>query len=148
MDGVNGHLIRVGGSTDDDFKPDDVERALHNDEILWLDLHDSSEESLALLRDVFHIHPVAVEERAVCGETTVVDGPRPAIALESRMQARHPLVPAEAEVAAIPSANAQMLASRIERDDSLPPITVAKEDEWHTFSLGLQPPRLRGSRLR
>jgi hypothetical protein len=56
------------------------------------------------------------------------------------MQARHSLVPAEAEVAAIPPANAQMLASRIERDDALPPLAVAKEYEWHALSLGLQPP--------
>ena len=53
MEGVNGHLIRIDGTSDDDFKPDDVQRALHNDEILWLDLHDSSEETLTLLRDVF-----------------------------------------------------------------------------------------------
>jgi magnesium transporter len=68
MDGVNGHLIRIDGTADEDFKPDDVERALHNDEILWLDLHDSSEESLALLRDVFSIHPLAVEDALEFGQ--------------------------------------------------------------------------------
>ncbi len=73
MDGVNGHLIRVDGSADDDFKPDDVERALHDDEILWLDLHDSSEESLALLRDVFRIHPLAVEDALEFGQRPKIE---------------------------------------------------------------------------
>jgi magnesium transporter len=68
MDRVNGHLIRIDGTADEDFKPDDVERALHNDEILWLDLHDSSDESLALLRDVFSIHPLAVEDALEFGQ--------------------------------------------------------------------------------
>ena len=70
---MNGHLIRIDGTTDDDFKPDDVERALHNDEILWLDLHDSSDESLALLRDVFSIHPVAVEDALEFGQRPKIE---------------------------------------------------------------------------
>jgi magnesium transporter len=70
---VNGHLIRIDGTTDDDFKPDDVERALHNDEILWLDLHDSSDESLALLRDVFDIHPLAVEDAMEFGQRPKIE---------------------------------------------------------------------------
>ena len=73
MDGVNGHLIRIDGRTVDDFKPDDVERALHDDEILWLDLHDSSEESLALLRDVFSIHPLAVEDALEFGQRPKIE---------------------------------------------------------------------------
>jgi magnesium transporter len=73
MEGVNGHLIRVDGSTDDDPKPDDVERALHNDEILWLDLHDSSQESLDLLRDVFSIHPLAVEDALEFGQRPKIE---------------------------------------------------------------------------
>jgi magnesium transporter len=73
MDGVNGHLIRIDGTTVDDFKPDDAEQALHNDEILWLDLHDSSEESLALLRDVFDIHPVAVEDALEFGQRPKIE---------------------------------------------------------------------------
>ena len=73
MDCVNGHLIRIDGTTDDDFKRDDVEQALHNDEILWLDLHDSSDESLALLRDVFNIHPVAVEDALEFGQRPKIE---------------------------------------------------------------------------
>ena len=73
MDCVNGHLIRTDGSSDDDFKPDDVEQALHNDEILWLDLHDSSEETLTLLRDVFEIHPLAIEDAAEFGQRPKIE---------------------------------------------------------------------------
>jgi magnesium transporter len=73
MDCVNGHLIRIDGTTVDDVKPDDAEQALHNDEILWLDLHDSSDESLALLRDVFNIHPLAVEDAAEFGQRPKIE---------------------------------------------------------------------------
>ena len=73
MDCVNGHLIRIDGSSDDDFKPDDVEQALHNDEILWLDLDDSSEETLTLLRDVFEIHPLAIEDAAEFGQRPKIE---------------------------------------------------------------------------
>lgn len=70
---MNGHLVRLDGTTDDDFKPDDVEQALHAGEILWLDLHDSSEESLNLLRDVFDIHPVAVEDALEFGQRPKIE---------------------------------------------------------------------------
>ena len=73
MNGVNGHLIRIDGTTVEEFKPDEVEQALHNDEILWLDLHDSSDETLALLREVFAIHPVAVEDAAEFGQRPKIE---------------------------------------------------------------------------
>jgi magnesium transporter len=73
MDCVNGHLIRIDGTTVDEFKPDEVEQALHNDEILWMDLRDSSDETLALLRDVFDIHPVAVEDAAEFGQRPKIE---------------------------------------------------------------------------
>jgi magnesium transporter len=70
---VNGHLIRIDGTSSGDFKPADVEEALHNGEILWLDLHDSSEETLALLRDVFEIHPLAIEDAAEFGQRPKIE---------------------------------------------------------------------------
>ena len=70
---MNGHLIRIDGTTVEEFKPDEVEQALHNDEILWLDLHDSSDDTLALLRDVFAIHPVAVEDAAEFGQRPKIE---------------------------------------------------------------------------
>ena len=39
-----------------------IERALKDDSLLWLDLADTSPETIALLRDVFKIHPLAVED--------------------------------------------------------------------------------------
>ncbi len=51
-----------------DLKPAGVQEALHAGKLLWVDLHDSSEESLALLRDVFSIHPLAVEDAAEFGQ--------------------------------------------------------------------------------
>ena len=73
MDGVNGHLIRVDGTTDDGFRPDDVKEALHSGDILWLDLHDSGEETITLLREVFAIHPVALEDAAEFGQRPKIE---------------------------------------------------------------------------
>ena len=73
MVSVRGHLIRIDGTADDDFKPADVEQALHDDDILWLDLRDSSEETLALLRDVFKIHPLAIEDAAEFGQRPKIE---------------------------------------------------------------------------
>jgi hypothetical protein len=43
------------GSEVQDIKPAGVEEALHAGQLLWADLHDSSADSLALLKDVFDI---------------------------------------------------------------------------------------------
>ncbi len=94
MDGVNGHLIRVDGTTVEEFKPDEVEQALHNDEILWLDLHDSSDETLALLREVFAIHPVAVEDAAEFGQRPKIEEYENFVSLVffGANQVSHPLI--------------------------------------------------------
>jgi len=39
-----------------------IERALKEDTLLWLDMADTSPDTLALLRDVFNIHPLAIED--------------------------------------------------------------------------------------
>ena len=52
---VNGHLMLTDGSEVQDIKPAGVEEALHAGQLLWADLHDSSADSLALLKDVFDI---------------------------------------------------------------------------------------------
>ena len=94
MDGVNGHLIRIDGTTVEEFKPDEVEQALHNDEILWLDLHDSSDETLALLREVFAIHPVAVEDAAEFGQRPKIEEYENFVSLVffGANQVSHPLI--------------------------------------------------------
>ena len=39
-----------------------IERALTQDTLLWLDLPDTSPDTLALLSEAFKIHPLAVED--------------------------------------------------------------------------------------
>jgi magnesium transporter len=39
-----------------------IERALKSDELLWLDLEDTGAETISLLREVFNIHPLAIED--------------------------------------------------------------------------------------
>ena len=91
---MNGHLIRIDGTTVEEFKPDEVEQALHNDEILWLDLHDSSDETLTLLREVFAIHPVAVEDAAEFGQRPKIEEYENFVSLVffGANQVSHPLI--------------------------------------------------------
>jgi magnesium transporter len=58
---VHGHLILTNCLTDEVTRPA-IERALKADELLWLDLEEVGEEELSLLREVFKIHPLAVED--------------------------------------------------------------------------------------
>ena len=46
----------------DEVTRENIELALKEDRLLWLDLDDTSDEVLDLLRDVFKIHPLAVED--------------------------------------------------------------------------------------
>lgn len=39
-----------------------IERALNEDTLLWLDLADTGPDTIALLREVFNIHPLAIED--------------------------------------------------------------------------------------
>jgi magnesium transporter len=58
---VPGHLLLKNCVEDQPTRPA-VERALKDDSLLWLDLADTSPNTLDLLRDVFHIHPLAIED--------------------------------------------------------------------------------------
>jgi magnesium transporter len=58
---VPGHLLLKNCVEDEPTRPA-IERALKDDSLLWLDLADTSADTLALLRDVFNIHPLAVED--------------------------------------------------------------------------------------
>jgi len=58
---VQGHLILTNCLTDEVTRPA-IERALKEDELLWLDLQDTGPDTIALLREVFKIHPLAVED--------------------------------------------------------------------------------------
>ncbi len=58
---VDGKLILLDGSS----TPADaasVQAAMNNGSLLWLDLHQAGEDGIALLRDVFHLHPLALDD--------------------------------------------------------------------------------------
>jgi magnesium transporter len=58
---VRGHLLLTNCLTDEVTR-EAIEVALKEDKLLWLDLQDTDEETLSLLRDVFKLHPLAVED--------------------------------------------------------------------------------------
>jgi magnesium transporter len=58
---VQGHLLLTNCLTDEVTR-ENIELALKENRLLWLDLDDTSDEVLALLREVFKIHPLAVED--------------------------------------------------------------------------------------
>jgi magnesium transporter len=69
---VDGYLVGLDG-TSVPVERDSVQAALHDGKLLWVDLHDTSDDSLALLRDVFGIHPVAIEDVAEFGQRPKVE---------------------------------------------------------------------------
>jgi magnesium transporter len=58
---VQGHLVLTNCLTDEVTRPA-IERALKEDDLLWLDLEDTGPETIALLREVFKLHPLAIED--------------------------------------------------------------------------------------
>jgi magnesium transporter len=58
---VQGHLILSNCLTDEVTRPN-VERALNEGDLLWLDLADTGPDTIAVLREVFKIHPLAIED--------------------------------------------------------------------------------------
>jgi magnesium transporter len=58
---VQGHLLLTNCLTDQVTRPN-IERALKEDDLLWLDLEDTGPDTIALLREVFKLHPLAIED--------------------------------------------------------------------------------------
>jgi len=58
---VPGHLLLKNCVEDQPTRPA-IERALKDDSLLWLDFADTGPETITLLREVFKIHPLAVED--------------------------------------------------------------------------------------
>jgi magnesium transporter len=58
---VRGHLLLTNCLEDELTRPS-IEMALNEGKLLWLDLQGTDDEVLALLREVFKIHPLAVED--------------------------------------------------------------------------------------
>jgi magnesium transporter len=58
---VRGHLLLTNCIQDEVTRPN-IELALKEDKLLWLDLQDTDDETLTLLREVFKLHPLAIED--------------------------------------------------------------------------------------
>jgi len=58
---VRGHLLLTNCLEDELTRPN-IELALKEDRLLWLDLQGTDDEVLTLLREAFKIHPLAVED--------------------------------------------------------------------------------------
>ena len=58
---MRGHLLLTNCIQDEVTRPN-IELALKEDKLLWLDLQDTDDETLALLREVFKLHPLAIED--------------------------------------------------------------------------------------
>jgi magnesium transporter len=58
---VPGHLLLKNCVEDKPTRPA-IERAMKDDSLLWLDFADTSPETITVLREVFKIHPLAVED--------------------------------------------------------------------------------------
>jgi magnesium transporter len=58
---VQGHLL-LTNCLEDEVTRQSIELALKDGKLLWLDLADTGPDTIALLRDVFKIHPLAVED--------------------------------------------------------------------------------------
>ncbi len=58
---MQGHLLLTNCIEDEVTRPA-IELALKDDKLLWLDLADTGPDTIALLREVFKIHPLAIED--------------------------------------------------------------------------------------
>ncbi len=58
---MQGHLLLTNCIEDEVTRPA-IEQALKQDQLLWLDLAEAGPDTITLLREVFKIHPLAVED--------------------------------------------------------------------------------------
>jgi magnesium transporter len=70
---VQGHLILTNCLADEVTRPN-IERALKEDDLLWLDLEDTGPDTIALLREVFKIHPLAIEDAQEFNQRPKIEG--------------------------------------------------------------------------
>jgi magnesium transporter len=70
---VTAYLVDASGSDERAVARDEVERLLDEGAFFWLDLHGGEEDDLALLRDVFRFHPLAVEDSEHFGQRSKLD---------------------------------------------------------------------------
>lgn len=72
MGPVRGHLLLTNCLEDELTRPN-IELALKEDRLLWLDLQGTDDEVLILLREVFKIHPLAVEDVKEFGQRPKIE---------------------------------------------------------------------------
>ena len=69
---MDGKLIRLDGSSAD-AEPRLVEKALADGDLLWLDFRSPGEDGIAMLRDTFQLHPLAIEDVTEFGQRPKVE---------------------------------------------------------------------------
>jgi magnesium transporter len=69
---VDGTLILLDGSSAP-AEAAAVEKALTDGTLLWLDLHPPGDDGLAMLRDLFQLHPLAIEDATEFGQRPKVE---------------------------------------------------------------------------
>jgi magnesium transporter len=69
---MEGKLVLKDGSSIP-ADPAVVEKALGDQTLLWLDLHQAGEDTIGLLRDVFHFHPLVLDDVTEFGQRPRVE---------------------------------------------------------------------------
>jgi len=69
---MEGKLVLLDGSANP-ADPIAVEEALNSQKLLWLDLHQADEETIRLLGDVFHFHPLVIDDVTEFGQRPRVE---------------------------------------------------------------------------
>ena len=70
---MRGHLLLTNCLLEEVTRPN-IELALKEDRLLWLDLQDTDDETLALLREVFKLHPLAIEDAREFHQRPKIEG--------------------------------------------------------------------------
>ena len=69
---MHGHLMLDDGSTSEPTRPA-IEQALAGGKFFWLDLTSDEHDDVSILTDVFHFHPLAVEDAENFGQRPKLD---------------------------------------------------------------------------
>jgi len=69
---MDGKLILLDG-TSAEAEPKAVEKALTDGDLLWLDLWSAGDDGIAMLRDTFQLHPLAIEDVTEFGQRPKVE---------------------------------------------------------------------------
>lgn len=73
MASVDGHLLTADSGLTDHPTLEAITAAAREQRVLWLDLASSGEDTIAVLRDVFGFHPLAIEGVARFGQRPKIE---------------------------------------------------------------------------